>query len=60
MPLLIYKNVINNIIGDNNISSKTINFDIFKTKKKESNFINYVKEYDNYKEEKIPDLDKVK
>lgn len=54
------KNVINNIIGDNNISSKTINFDIFKTKKKESNFINYVKEYDNYKEEKIPDLDKVK
>ncbi len=54
-------NVINHLMGDSEFNASEKDFNIFKTKKDSSNFINYINEYDTYKEdEEVPDLDLVK
>lgn len=45
--------VLSTTIGENVLSYKEENYNIFETKKNESDFLNYVKEYDDYVEEEI-------
>ena len=39
-------------VGENILSYKEESYNIFKTKEKTSDFLDYVKEYDNYDQEK--------
>ena len=44
--------VLSSTVGENILSYKEESYNIFKTKEKTSDFIDYVKEYDNYDQEK--------
>ena len=51
--------LIENLIGDNKISSKEETLNIFGSEAQDDNFIDIIEEYDNYEEDKsdIPDYD---
>lgn len=53
------KQIINNLIGENILTSNEKNYNIFETKKTESKFIEYLEQYDHYNTDKnpIPDID---
>ena len=44
--------VLSSTVGENILSYKEESYNIFKTKEKTSDFLDYVKEYDNYDQEK--------
>lgn len=48
-------NILDTIIGENILSYKEENYNIFETKKKTSNFLDYVKEYDSEESKKDED-----
>lgn len=52
------KEILNTMIGENKFSYKEENYNIFETKRKKSDFLNYVKEYD-YNKNKV-DEDNIK
>lgn len=47
--------VLDTIIGENILNYKEENYNIFETKKNNTDFLDYVKEYDSYEEEKDED-----
>ena len=51
--------VLSTTIGENSLRYKEENFDIFKTKKDTTNFLNYINEYENIEEKEI-DEDNIK
>ena len=50
------KNIIENLLGEDALNYNEEKFSIFDSKTKDSNFLEYVQEYDTYKSE-IPDYD---
>ena len=51
------KSIIDNLIGDNILSYSEEKFTIFDDKTRDSNFLEYVQEFDNYDSNDIPDYD---
>ncbi len=51
------KSIIDNLIGDNILSYSEEKFTIFDDKTRNSNFLEYVQEFDNYDSNDIPDYD---
>ncbi len=48
-------------MGDNILSSNELEFNIFETAKTESNYLEIVEQYDQYKDhEDVPDMDFIK
>ena len=47
------RRVLSTVIGDNTLNYKEETFNIFKTKKKTTDFLDYVKEYDNIDEKDV-------
>lgn len=47
--------ILDTIVGENILNYKEENYNIFETKKNNSNFLDYVKEFDSYEEEKDED-----
>lgn len=54
-----HDDIIKNMLGDDILSFGEEPLDIFKTNKGESNFLEYVDEYDNYEGDDVPDRDKI-
>ncbi len=53
--------VLNSLVGENILNYKEESFNIFESKAKKDDFLDYVKEYDKYKDTKdeLPDEDKI-
>ncbi len=53
--------VLGSLMGDNILSSNELEFNIFETAKTESNYLEIVEQYDQYKDlEDVPDMDFIK
>ena len=51
------ESVINTFVGENSLDYKEEEYDIFESKREESNFLEYVEKYDNYENEDEKDQD---
>ena len=52
--------IIGNLLEENILNYSEENFNIFETSSNDSNFLKVVEEYDNYKENDVPDYDLIK
>ncbi len=52
--------VLQNLMGESVLNSNELEYNIFETAKSESNYLEIVEQYDQYKEEEVPDLDFIK
>ena len=52
--------IINSLIGENALNYKEEEFNLFESKKEENYFMDYVEEYDTYKDDEPVDEDKIK